>query len=72
MIYNFEMKEETAAYNIYSDREQGIQGSEVYLPTTIEGDENKSTNVVDPSLWRTDSVDNCEPISKDLKLHGQG
>jgi hypothetical protein len=49
MIYNFEMKEETGAYDTRSDREQGMQGSEVYLPTIIEGNENKSTNVVDPS-----------------------
>lgn len=71
MIYNFEMKEE-GAYNTGSDCEQGIQGSEVYLPTTSEGNENKSTDVVDPDLWRTESVDNCAPISGDLELHGQG
>lgn len=57
MIYNFEIKEE-GAYNTGSDREQGIQGTEVYLLTTSKGDENKSTDVVNPSLWRTESVDN--------------
>jgi hypothetical protein len=71
MMYNFEMKEE-GAYNTGSDREQGMQGSEVYLPTTSEGDENTSTDVVDPGHWRTESVDNGAPISGDLELHGQG
>jgi hypothetical protein len=72
MIYNFEMKEEEGTYNTGSDREQGMQGSEVYLPTTSEGDENKSTDVVDPGLWRTESEDNSAAISGDLELHGQG
>ena len=49
-----------------------MQGSEVYLSTTSEGDENESTDVVDAGLWRTDSVDNCAPRSGDLELHGQG
>ena len=62
MIYNFEVLE---ADNIDSNLEQNMQGSEVYLPTTSEGNENKS-------LWRIKSVDNCAPISRDLELHGQG
>jgi hypothetical protein len=53
---------------IGSDHEQGMQGSKVLLPRTSDGDENKA----EPSLWRTDSVDNCAPISRDLELHGQG
>ena len=69
MIYNFEVAD---ADNTDSDLEQRMQGSEVYLSTTSEGDENKSTNVADPGLWRTGSVDNCAPISRDLELHGQG
>lgn len=47
MIYNFEVAE---ADNTDSDLEQNIQGSEVYLPTTSEGDKNKSTDVAGPGL----------------------
>lgn len=33
-------------------RQQEMQGSEVYLPTTSEGEANKLTDVVGPGLWR--------------------
>jgi hypothetical protein len=65
MVHNFEVKE---VDEIGSDHEQGMQGSKVLLPRTSDGDENRA----EPSLWRTDSVDNCAPIRRDLELHGQG
>jgi hypothetical protein len=47
MIYNFEMKG-AEAYNTGSDREQGMQDTDFSLPTTSEGDENKSTDALTP------------------------